>query len=227
MKIISFVSARTTWLFPVEEFTPAGGGDGKEIIRRIVERYKFSHPPENPTREEIDKNGLKFSSGQFQFDGELVTIDEFIAYNDGIVAAANTTERSEGFLADIHKFLMAEFKFREITSVIKKVNLSTLVVEFDSSLSAIMNGHQTIMDIVAGNLNSLEKTQYPLELARVDLVLNKDPEFRPAHTPRFIIEKRANTAYSQNRYYSSAPIATKKHLAVLEAIESALATRPS
>lgn len=60
MEIVSFDTGRVTWLFPTEEFIPLGGADGMFIIHKIAERYEFRNPPGNPTREEIDKNGLKF-----------------------------------------------------------------------------------------------------------------------------------------------------------------------
>lgn len=225
MKIISFVNGRTTWLFPVEEFTPAGGANGKEIVARIAAKYNFSHPPENPTREEVEKNGLKFAGGQFKFEEELVSIDEFIAYNDGIVASANTTERTEAFLKDISNFLRKEFAFREITTAIKTINLSTVVVEFEKPLSAVMAGYQAIMEAISNHLNALDDTNFPVELARMDFILNRDPEFRPANQSRFMIEKRANTSNAQNRYFSSAPVTTKGHLEILEKMEAVIANR--
>jgi hypothetical protein len=223
MNIISLESGKSTWLFPVEEILPLGGADGQNISAAIASKYEFRHPPANPTREDIDKNGLKFAAGQMVHDGHLVNIIEFTVFNDGIVAVSTATENAEAFLNDIYRFLVSEFGFRTITSNVKKVMVSTVVVEFERTLAGLVRGHKAEKDIVAKHLNAVENTDFPLELARVDFVLNMDPEFRPPNVPRLLIEKRANTQFSQHRYFSTAPVHTTSHLMILERFERGLA----
>jgi hypothetical protein len=227
MKLISIESARTTWLFPVEEFKPLGGTDGKKIIDAITVRYGFSHPPGNPTREEIEKSGLKFAGGHLRSNDELVNIVEFTVFNDGIVASATTTEGAEAFLNEIYKFLTSTFDFRAITSHIKKIHISIVIVEFEVSLSVALRGHDRIFDSVKKHLNLAEQTEHPTELTRMDFTLDKDPEFRPPNLPRLTIEKRANTPFAQHRYFSSAPLMTGQHVNLLEQIEIDLLGRPA
>jgi hypothetical protein len=172
MKIISIDSGRTTWLFPAEEFMPIPGGDGKAIIQKITDRYSFSHPPLNPTREEIDKNGLKFMSGQFPFEGEKANIGEFAVYNDGLVAVANTTESGTAFLEELFTYLIKEFQFRQPVSPIKKVNVSTVIVEFDEALNSMLADQEAIMDIVAVHLNAPLNTSDKVELSRLGELLH-------------------------------------------------------
>ena len=141
MNIVALESGRTTWLFPVEEIIPLGGADGPKIIAAISSRYKFTHPPANPTREDIDKNGLKFAGGQMLHEGKLANIGEFVVFSDGIVAISSSTELAKSFLQDIFGFLISEFDFREISSDVKRVHISTVVVEFDTSLNQFVQGH--------------------------------------------------------------------------------------
>ena len=223
MEIISLESGRTTWLFPVEEILPLGGADGPGIVAGITARYKFRHPPVNPTKEEIEKTGLKFLGGQFNQGVGIANIVEFTVFNDGLVSISDSTERSEAFLQDVCEYLLSDHNFRKISSEVKKVSLSAAVVSFKTSLNELIRGHE--MGFIATHLNAIDGTDYPVELSRVDFVLNKDPEFRPPHIPRLTIEKRANTAFSQNRYYSVAPISTREHLTILERIETE-AARP-
>lgn len=222
MDIVSLESGRTTWLFPIEEILPLGGADGPKIIAAISSKYKFTHPPANPTREDIDKNGLKFAGGQMVRKGKIVTIAEFTVFNDGIVSVSTSTENAEAFLQEIYAFFVSEFAFREITSDVKKANLSTVVVDFGASLNAFVQARNAEIDLIGKHLNSIDDTDFPVELARIDFALNKDPEFRPPNIPRLTIEKRAHTQFSQHRYYSSAPIHTARHLEILERIERGL-----
>jgi hypothetical protein len=222
MNIVSLESGRATWLLPVEEILPLVGADGPKIVAAITSRYQFKHPPANPTREDIEKNGLKFAGGQMVHDERLLNIVEFTVFNDGLVSVSNSTENAEAFLEDIYTFLVSEFAFRKITSHVKKIDLSTVVVDFRTSLNEIIRGYKAETDLIARHLNSIDDTAFPLELARVDFVLNKDPEFRPPNVPRLTIEKRAHTQFSQHRYYSTAPVQTAKHLEILEKIERGL-----
>jgi hypothetical protein len=225
MNIVSFESGRSTWLFPVEEILPLGGSDGQIIMAAISSKYRFTHPPANPTKEDIEKNGLKFAGGQMVYDGNPVTIVEFIVFSDGIVAASSSTEYAEAYLQDVYTFLVSEFGFRAITSDVKKVLQSTVVVDFQTSLTNLIKGHKEEKDLVRRHLNAVDDTNFPLELSRVDFALNKDPEFRPPNIPRLMIEKRANTQFSQHRYFSSAPIHTTKHLEILEKFDRGLLSK--
>jgi hypothetical protein len=222
MNMVALESGRTTWLFPVEEIIPLGGADGPKIIAAISSRYKFTHPPANPTREDIDKNGLKFAGGQMLHEGKLANIGEFVVFSDGIVAISSSTELAESFLQDIFGFLISEFDFREISSDVKRVHISTVVVEFDTSLNQFVQGHTAETAVIGKHLNSIDSTDFPVEVMRVDFALNMDPEFRPPNIPRLTIEKRAHTQFSQHRYFSSAPIDTAKHLEILERIDRGL-----
>src|SRR5262245_12356666 len=101
MKLVSIDQAQTTWLFPVEEIVPMSGAEGPRIIAAISSRYSFTHSPTNPTREDIQKNGLKFASGSFIFVKQRVNIIELIVFNDGIVALSTSTEAAEAFPSDL------------------------------------------------------------------------------------------------------------------------------
>jgi hypothetical protein len=222
MNVISLENGKSTWLFPTEEILPLGGADGPKIISAIASKYKFTHPPANPTREEIDKSGLKFAGGQLANKSKIANIAEFTVFSDGIIAQSTSTENAEAFLQEIYAFLVSEFAFREITSQVKKIHVSTVVIDFATSLNPFVQGHNAGIDLIGKQLNSIDNTDFPIELARVDFVLNKDPEFRPPNIPRLTIEKRANTQFSQHRYFSIAPIHTEKHLEILERIEREL-----
>jgi hypothetical protein len=101
LRIISFDSARVTWLFPLEEFTPAETTNPGVVLAGIAKRYNFNRTPTITTREDMANNGLVFGLGHFQFNDEAIGISDFIVYNDGIVAISQKTEWAEAFLEDL------------------------------------------------------------------------------------------------------------------------------
>jgi hypothetical protein len=112
MKVISFDSARATWLFPLEEFAPASGANAPSILIAVAERYSFAQRPGITTREDMEKKGLPFGVGQFKVNGAAVIINDFGIYNDGLVAVAERTEWAEAFLEDVVGWVVEKYEFR-------------------------------------------------------------------------------------------------------------------
>jgi hypothetical protein len=220
VKVISYDTGRVTWLFPTEEFLPLGSGDGRAIIEQVAEKYEFSHPPQNPSREEVEKNGLKFGGGRFVFDGKLFVINEFVAYNDGIVAVAPATEPATAFLEDIVEFLKEAFQFRSPITPIKKVSVSNVIIEFDGPINSMLAEHEAFTNLISGYLNANEGTSFPAKLSRLDFTQDRGASEKPVSLPKWTLEARANVPISQNRYFSSAAIPTKQHLQMIQEIEA-------
>lgn len=218
MEVVSFDTGRATWLFPTEEFVPLGGADAMAIIQKVADRYQFRNSPENPNREEVDKNGLKFSTGIFEFQGRRTGIGEFILYNDGIVAVSNTTEHALAFLDDLIEFVIGEFQFRRPISPIKKVYVSVLTVEFESSMANMFANHTALTSLVGTYLNAPQHTSHGVEVTRLDFSLD-DSTVASNARPKLIIESRATVPLARRRYFSNAAMHTKAHVELLSQIE--------
>jgi hypothetical protein len=222
MKVITYEGGRVTWLFPIEEFGRLGGTLAQTLVSAVAERYRFEQMPPSLLPEEMNKSGLKFVLGQFEFRGRTVHIGEFAVYNDGLAASSHSTELSEAFLVDVVAWLQNDFEFRQITTPIKKINLSSMVVEFECSLSAALNEQTRIAETLTSHLNSDKKAPRPAVLTRLDFQLDRSELERNDQPIRFVIEQRANSWPAQNRYYSSAPVSTSQHETALMEIESGL-----
>jgi hypothetical protein len=218
MQVVSIDSGRVTWLFPTEEFVPLGGTDGLGIIQNVAERYQFRVFPQNPTREEIDRNGLKFATGTFEADGKRSGIAEFVLYNDGIVAVSNTTEHSDAFLDDITKFVIDNFEFRYPISPIRKVFVSILTVEFEVAIAKILAQQSALLSLIGDYLNAPLNTTHGVEITRLDFALD-DPTRASNVGPKLIIEARQTVPLARKRYISNAAVTTKTHLELLRRIE--------
>ena len=225
MEVVSFDTGRATWLFPTEEFAPLAGADGMAVIKRVAERYQFKNFPENPNREEVDKNGLKFSTGVFEFQGKRASIGEFVLYNDGIVAVSNTTEHSGAFLDDLIEFVIHEFQFRRPISPIKKVYVSVVTVEFEDSLANMFANQAALTSLVSSYLNAPQGTSHGVEITRLDFSLD-DLTVASNARPKLILESRATVPLARRRYYSNAAMHTRDHVELLSRIEETF-MRPS
>lgn len=120
-------------------------------------------------KEEIDKNGLKFSTGIFESDGRRAGIGEFALYSDGIIVNSNTTEHSSAFLNDLFEYVIEEFQFRRPISPIKKIYVSIVTVEFDNAITNMLANQAGLLSLIGGFLNAPQKTSHEVEVTRLDL----------------------------------------------------------
>lgn len=189
------------------------------MIAQIGSRYNFTRLPTITTSEDLAKNGLPFGGGQFAINGAVVSIADFIVYSDGIVAIAEKTEWAEAFLENLFQWLNDEFGFREISSGIRKLYASTLIVDFESPLSRLLSGHALISDLISSRTITIMPNFRPMQFSRLDFEVDKTTLEGQVALPKFILERRAGVSFSQERYFSIAPMHTASHIEVLTEIE--------
>jgi hypothetical protein len=209
-------------LFPLEEIVPLGGvTDG--LLEKIKARYKFQRVPDlSRPREEAQKNGYKFESGEFDFEGKGVQIFEFGIFSDGIVAISHTTERGEAFIDDIIKWVRKDFAFREFETKPRRYFQSQAVVEFDKPLGKLLSTLADVIKVISEPLGTIYNTQSSMDFCRLDLEYDRLATGISVAVPRFILERRANVPFEKQRFYSAAPMRSADHLKALEKIESVL-----
>jgi hypothetical protein len=220
MKVVSFDSARVTWLFPLEEFAPAAGLNAPAILAEIAARYNFAQHPQITTSDDMAKNGLPFGVGRFAIDGEFIMINDFGIYNDGIVAVTEKTEWSDAFLNDVVDWVTDRFGFQEIVSGIRKVYSSTLVVDFGRPLSRLIAGYEHISELINARTITMMPNHAPMQFSRLDFELDKQTfNSGQVAVPKFVLERRSGVGFSQERYFTVAPMHTADHIEVLTEIE--------
>ena len=223
MKLIAVETGRSSLLFPLEEIAPLKSIDSAELIAGIVNRYDFKiFPADDIPREQLDKNGAKFEKGRIKFEGALANILEFTVYNDGMVINSSSTEAASAFIDDLLGYIRSKFGFREFTSKTQRTHVSQVVVEFEKPLAKLVPASEMIIDLVAAETGKIYDSPARMNFARLDFQLETETSNIRYPIPRFFIERRAGTPFSQERYYSSAPMNTRSHLSLLEKIEKTL-----
>lgn len=188
-----------------------------DAVAAIVRRYNFQKFPN--TIDEFRGDTKTFSMGKW---GD-VQIDEFAAYNDGIIASATArTDVIADFLDDLYSFALKEFGLERVV-VPKEARFfeSSVVVQMDTAISeklSFLKG--LIRDLEAFmsqyGLGDFDFQPYALQ-AGVDMA--RYPGKRPSP---FSLVRRVNIAFEENYWWSSAPLKTDDHLKVLENLESAM-----
>lgn len=224
MKVITFDSARATWLFPLEEFAPSSGANPPSILNAIADRYSFTQKPNITTREDMNKSGLVFGVGQFRADGEPIMVNDFAIYNDGIVAVSRTTESAEAFLNDVFTWVTDTFGFRKVDNS-RRLYSSTIIVEFDHSPSQLVAGYERLIGLLNARTKTVMRKSASLQFSRLDFEMDsRELTDGQVAVPKFILERRGGVDFSKERYFSAATMQTTDHVAVLTEIETLATT---
>jgi hypothetical protein len=217
MKLLSVKLARTIWLGNVSDFNPKGASMYATLFPFLIATYKFKKFPPYTEIADLSK-GVVFESGEFKIDENVPIGVNLTFYNDGIVAdCGSSTSDSDTFLKDIfHRFLEI-YKIPHYDSVIKKVvYVSEVFVSTEKSLDIINPKLNKISEFLSG---TVEQGTTSFQLGGV--LFFPDQTYKIPPGP-FRFERAIGFPFSENRYYSAAPLTTDKHLELLNELESIL-----
>ena len=144
-------------------------------------------------------------------------------FNDGIVAkSSSSTEDTDKFLENVISSSVTEFSLAfDPTMIRRKIYLSQLNVKLDKPLGSI----NPKLTAFAEKLSAMCTTNIvPTNFEVGGLAFWTDNTFAITKTAPFLIERRVNAPFSENRFYTKAPLRTDQHIAMLSELETILAS---
>jgi len=224
MKLLSVKQARAIWLIQLVDLNPRGL-NLVALIPPITKKYKFQQFPIQPEELGFGKEikEIKFSGGSFQKDAQHDISIDLTLYNDGLVVdTRSSTEDSDSFLNEFLNWISIEFNLVPYQEVLRsKLYLSELFVKTDKSLNSLNQK----LENFAKRLNSLivGHGHHPIAFEVSGITLWTDPSVISPPGP-FRFERTIDIPFSENRYYSAAPLQTDVHLEMLEELEDILSS---
>lgn len=218
MKIISIEGGRAAQSFVPDEISPPAGLYLPELIRLVSDRYGFAS---QPSVESATKQGAKFGQGRLIAGSKKINITELGIYNDAAHADTKNTTDSDFVLEDIINWARQTFTFREPLTVISRKYESAIVVEFEKKIGGALRAFENIGRSVAGALREAYGVNANIDIARIAFASDITPSYE-LHRSDFLLERRIGRPYSENRFYSVAPVRTEVHLNLLETFEREL-----
>jgi hypothetical protein len=224
MKVITELIGRVILLVPIEEVYPKEGVHILDAIKFIADKYEFATRTES--LDEIREKGARFQIGRFLMEGREEVITDFSVPEGALVVSARNTDIAEAFLHDAIKSLAEHYDFRTEPIVGKTIYvLSEMTVQFEDVFDqAIRN-----FDALSRDLNETfvqhygvqePQRQFKYRVSRLDFDFDKHFAPQPwSSVAPFIMERKTNQPFSQNRYFCRAPFRTREHVRLLEKIE--------
>ncbi len=215
MEVLNVAKARSIWLFDFADLNPSGKKISAELIEWLKGYYKFSKVPLS-VNDFDETKALAFLDGSFTIDVDTEIAVNLRIYNDGFVAdTRSSTDSSDAFLDDLLGSAAKRFGLRyKPERIRKKIYLSELNVGCDKSLEDNCPKLKAFADRVTTALNR------PTRFSSVAWLT--DPETQAA-LAQFRFERKFGAAFSNQMYYSVAPLRTDDHRQLLDDLERIMA----
>jgi len=216
MKLTSIVQSKVIYLTDVTR--PAGQVFIPTAAQAFRERYHFQL---GPTAQDLEKGILPFKIGLF----EGAAIAEFSIHTDGvIVSSASDTTLLDSFLDDVMAWAKADLGLVQTGVPPEERHYESNVVirlNLPAALPAIFG---KIGDALGAKQKSYGLRNASLEVANITWAADATQVTGRGPIP-FSIARRANVPFSEDVYFSSAPLKTQHHLELLKDIERWLKTQ--
>jgi hypothetical protein len=221
MKLISVGGARSIWLFDINDLNPRGKDVNSDLLDFLREAYFFDKVPSSPIDLDPEKKSLKFERGRFQVKEEIYVSVSLEIYNDGFVADSRSSTRdTDAFVEDVLSLAAKEFSLTYDPSMIRtKMHVSELTVRMDSVL---FNLHPKLVDF-ANTISSMCGSEVPPFECSL-LGFGTDLAISHLKPSNFVLDRKIGAPFSENRYYSRAPVHTDQHQELLVELEHILSS---
>lgn len=223
MKVISSYLGSAVIHASSDEVTPEKGINQKDIVNFVGTHYRFNSRPALPEGSG-DQPILAFQSGKFEKNGEIFTIGQLIMMLNADIISAQNTDIATDIAKDFMETVEAHLGFRYSKASVKITYLSNVVVEFEhiGANPLLLQIEKIIESAVKRPERSFSSKRFAF--GEGDVQPQIGVSLQDLGKADFIIERRAGSPYSANRFFCAAPLSTSEHFEVLTKIDQALAT---
>jgi hypothetical protein len=215
MEVAAIHLARAMAFVEPIDLNPRGTVFYPDLVRALVARYSFQKFPQKA--EDFDETkGVTFAEGKF---GNVV-VEQLIIYAYGILVDTRvSTQESKRLLEEA-----IQWGSKELGLAYKPVHrwqyASQLTFHSEIPLAASHSAFRALADGMSKGVSEImgENIRYELAVVSID----HDQLIRKHPLGRFSIQRRENAPFSENKYFSDAPLPTDMHIRLLERFEADL-----
>jgi hypothetical protein len=216
MQLSAVLLARALAYIESFDLNPRGKVFYPDLVKGMVEKFGFLKFPEKA--EDLDETkGIDFIGGKWG----NVTVEKLTIYQNGLLLDTRaSTAESERIIEEGLAWASSTFGLIYEPKMIKRRGyLSNLC--FYSACPFLLKSSLPVSKLTERVHNAVGKItgdKTPWEPTILTIHSESIPR-KPVGAP-FTIQRRAETAFSENKYYSEAPLPTDEHVRLLEAFEA-------
>lgn len=222
MKLSSIVVSKVIGYIEILDLSPKGTVFLPELVPQIAKRFNFQKFPQSPAEMDESK-GIEFLEGK---SGETV-IQKFAVFSTLLVIETrSSTSDSKRILEEMLTWGAEKFGLSYTPGTIKRfAYVSDLTFYSDV---AILNVSAALTNLSTKTSRALSDIwQEPISYEPINLIVGHDPTARKYAIAPFSIARRAEARFSENKYFSEAPLPTDVHIRLLEEFEREVAVSAS
>ncbi|SRR5216683_4989245 len=218
MQVSAVVLARIVAFFDLVELDPRGHAHYPQVFAGIAQQFNFQKFPQKFEDFDTEK-GIEFAQGKY----DHVTIDKLMIFGGGLsVDTRSSTDDSEKALHEILSWAASKYQIKYRPQMItRKGYVNQVFFRTDIPILGLLCApvnklSQRLSDAVGKVLG--EKIHYE----PTSLVINFDLTTRKLNPAAFTIQRRNDIPFSENKFFSEAPLPTELHLTLLQEFETDL-----
>ncbi len=219
MKLSAIILARAIGYIETFDLSPRGRVFLPEIVPEIVKEFTFQKFPKDT--DDLDESKcIEFLEGKF---GDIV-IQKFVIWNTLlIVETRSNTEDSKRILQEMLAWGADKFGLNYDPGMLKQfAYVSDLTFYSDIPLLSVS---PALTNLAAKTSNAISEIwRESIQYEPINFVVGHDPMARKYTIAPFSITRRAEARFSENKYFSEAPLPTDVHLKFLEEFEKDVAS---
>ena len=220
MELLSVELARVIWFIDAREINPRGLNLWRAFLPALAEKYKFVEYPKEMNLDQNRDPGDRFLGGSYRNAQGMDVMINFTSFDDGMVAETRSSTRdSEAFLEELARWIVKDFGLVFSPEMVRmKSYISEVTVTSEHSLGSL----NPKLEKFASRLSSLVYSQsesYIYQPAALSFACDLAKGLRPSP---FRFERKNDVLFSENKYYSQAPLQTDIHLELLNELEQIL-----
>jgi hypothetical protein len=214
MRLASVVLARVLAYIETFDLNPRGKVYFPDIVQALVQRYGFQQFPQ--TFEQFDEQkGVEFQEGRL---GD-VFIQKLTIFSTLLVLdTRSNTNDSKRAIEEALVWASTKFGLTYKPGMIKRfAYVSDVSFYSDVPILSVNRALTNVAEKTSAALSDI--WQEPVRYEPMSLMVGHDPMERKYGIAPFSIQRRAESRFSENKYFSEAPLPTDLHLQLLEQYE--------
>jgi hypothetical protein len=228
MRVIGTLSGLSIVRAAAEEIGPPEGILVAELVTLLIETYHCQPATAPAMPPGISPQGAAFvtlQNGKLEQPSRAIAIAQIQLRNDGMVISTQSTNNSDIVLRDISSLLNNKLNFKLSVDNQRIYHASSVVVEFDKEVEEFISGLARAGELVSKAISKEQSKEKAMLFKRLSFgyeegVGSVESGLDAIDRLDFLLERRASHPFDDNRYFSSAPLSTDAHIAVLKQLES-------
>jgi hypothetical protein len=215
LKVSAILLAKVLAYVETVDLSPFGKVFFPELAKSAVERYGFQRYPVKPDQFDESK-GIEFGDGKL----EDIVIYKFTVFNSLLtVETRSNTDDSKRILEDVLQWAATKFGVNYTSDMVKRyAYISALSFFSEIPILDVSTALTNLSSRTSSALSDIWKE--PVRFEPLTLSCGHDPTARKYPIASFTIARRAEARFSENKYFSEAPLPTDLHIRLLKEFET-------